>query len=119
MEPGAHPSRPWKKYLGICPNAKHQSLVEEYNASRGGSRNASDRKDGSTVFSATEVTMALAEKISARIREKKAWDKNAHVSDFQIRVTEKGAVLVNLKTGEAQLIDADGDAVSPDGDIHQ
>ena len=70
-------------------------------------------------FSAIEVIMALGEKISARIRKKKAWDKNAHVSDFQIRVTERGAVLVNLKTGEAQLIDADGDAVSAEGDIHQ
>ena len=64
--------------------------------------------------------MTITDKISARIREKKAWDKGAHISDFQIRVGEKGAVLVNLRTGEAQLIDDDGhDDVPSSGIIAQ
>jgi len=51
--------------------------------------------------------MTLAEKIGTQIRHAKQDDKKTHISDFQIRVAEKGAVLVNLKTSEAQLIDAD------------
>ena len=62
--------------------------------------------------------MTLANEISARIRKTKAWDKSSHISDFQIRVVENGAVLVNLKTSEAQLIKADAsDDVFPEEGI--
>ena len=48
--------------------------------------------------------MELDEEILSRIRASKGWDKDAKISDFQIRVFENGSVLVNLKTGKAQLI---------------
>ena len=51
--------------------------------------------------------MTLTEKIGSEIRHAKEEDKQVHISDFQVRVTEKGAVLVNLKTSQAQLIEAD------------
>ena len=52
-------------------------------------------------------TMSLAEKIGAEIRNAKASDRTIHISDFQVRVTDNGAVLINLKTGAAQLIAVD------------
>ena len=48
--------------------------------------------------------MELDDEILSRIRASKGWDKDAKISDFQIRVFENGSVLVNLKTGKAQLI---------------
>ena len=51
--------------------------------------------------------MTIASKIVARIRKAKAWDKTVHISDYQVRVVENGAVLINLKTSEAELIKAD------------
>jgi len=51
--------------------------------------------------------MSLTEKIGAQIRNAKALDRDAHISDFQVRVSSWGAVLINLRTGEAKLIEAD------------
>ena len=51
--------------------------------------------------------MTIAREILARIRKAKSWDKNVHISDYQVRVVENGAVLINLKTSEAELIKAD------------
>ena len=51
--------------------------------------------------------MTIAAKIGAEIRKAKGWDHNAHITDFQVRVAKEGAVLVNLKTSEAVLIEAD------------
>jgi hypothetical protein len=48
--------------------------------------------------------MDLEEEILARIKAAQSLDKSAAVSDFQIRVGENGTVLINLKTGKAQLI---------------
>ena len=60
----------------------------------------------------------LARQICHLIREAKASDKTVHVSDFQVKVVENGAVLINLKTGEAALIDADAsDDISPEDAI--
>jgi len=46
----------------------------------------------------------LEDEILSRIRAAKAWNKDAKLSDFQIRAEENGSVLVNLKTSRAQLI---------------
>ena len=51
--------------------------------------------------------MSLTEKIGAQIRNAKTIDRDAHISDFQVRVSSWGAVLINLRTGEAKLIEAD------------
>ena len=48
--------------------------------------------------------MELDDEIISRIRAAKGWDKDAKLSDFQIRAFENGCVLVNIKTGKAQLI---------------
>lgn len=48
--------------------------------------------------------MELEEEILARIRAAKAWQKDLKLSDFQFRAFENGSVLVNTKTGAAQLI---------------
>jgi hypothetical protein len=48
--------------------------------------------------------MDLEDEILSRIRAAKAWNKDAKLSDFQIRAEENGSVLVNLKTSRAQLI---------------
>jgi citrate lyase gamma subunit len=52
--------------------------------------------------------MSLAFKICGIIRKAKMLDKAVHVSDYQVKVVEEGAVLINLKTREATLIEADG-----------
>ena len=57
--------------------------------------------------------MSLTQKIGAHIRGAKAFDPNVHISDFQVRISERGAVLINLKTGEARLIEADGSDCDP------
>jgi hypothetical protein len=48
--------------------------------------------------------MELDDEIVARIRAAKAWDRDAKLGDFQFRAFENGSVLVNIKTGKAQLI---------------
>ena len=51
--------------------------------------------------------MTITEKIGASIRHSKACNKNAHIADFQIRVREDRVVLLNLKTGDVEVIEAD------------
>ena len=51
-----------------------------------------------------KVTMELEDEIISRIRAAKAWDKDAKLDDFQFRAFDNGSVLVNIKTGKAQLI---------------
>jgi len=48
--------------------------------------------------------MDIDEEIMARIRAAKVWDKDSKLEDFQIRAAENGFVLINIKTGRAQLI---------------
>lgn len=48
--------------------------------------------------------MIIDDEILARIRAAKAWDKEARLEDFQIKASENGIVLINLKTGRAQLL---------------
>jgi hypothetical protein len=48
--------------------------------------------------------MELNDEILARIRAAKVWDKDSKPKDFQIRAGENGSVLINLKTGRAQLL---------------
>ncbi len=50
----------------------------------------------------TELNMDLDEEILARI--KAALNKDAKPTDFQVRAGDNGSVLINLKTGKAQLI---------------
>jgi hypothetical protein len=51
--------------------------------------------------------MSLAYKICGIVRRAKMLDKDVHVSDYQIKVVEQGAVLINLKTREGMIIAAD------------
>jgi hypothetical protein len=46
----------------------------------------------------------LDDEILARVRAAKIWDKELRPNDFQIRAHENGLVLINLKTGKAQLL---------------
>jgi hypothetical protein len=48
--------------------------------------------------------MAIDDEIMARIRAAKVWEKDSKLEDFQLRAGDNGFVLVNLKTGRAQLI---------------
>jgi hypothetical protein len=48
--------------------------------------------------------MELEDEILARIRAAKSLDASVKEEDFQIRAGENGTVLINLKTGRAQLI---------------
>jgi hypothetical protein len=48
--------------------------------------------------------MELEQELLARVRAAKAWDKDAKLSDFQLKTTQDGSVLINLKTRRAQLI---------------
>lgn len=50
------------------------------------------------------MTMELEDEILSRIRAAKAWEKDAKLGDFQFRAFENGSILVNIKTGKAQLI---------------
>ena len=47
--------------------------------------------------------MELEDEIISRIRAAKGWDKDAKISDFQIRAFENGCVLVNIKTAKRSL----------------
>jgi hypothetical protein len=53
--------------------------------------------------------MSLDDEILSRIRAAKAWDKDAKLEHFQLRVAGNGSVIINLKTRRAQLI-YDGDS---------
>jgi hypothetical protein len=48
--------------------------------------------------------MNIDDEILARIRAAKVWNKEAKLEDFQIKAAGNGYVLINLKTGRAQLI---------------
>jgi hypothetical protein len=48
--------------------------------------------------------MEIEDEIMARIGAAKGWHKEAKVGDFQYRAYDNGSVLVNIKTGKAQLI---------------
>ena len=48
--------------------------------------------------------MDLDEEILARIKSAKAGNRSIKPTDFQYRAGENGSVLINLKTGKAQLI---------------
>ena len=59
--------------------------------------------------------MELEDEIISRVRAAKGWDKDAKISNFQIRAFENGCILVNIKNGKAQLI-YDGESVLHDLD---
>ena len=48
--------------------------------------------------------MELEEELLARIRAAKSLDKGVKTGDFQVRAGENGSVLINLKTGKAQIV---------------
>ncbi len=48
--------------------------------------------------------MDLNEELLLRIKAACSLDKNTSDSDFQIRAGENGSVLINLRTGRADLI---------------
>ena len=48
--------------------------------------------------------MNLDEEILSRIRAATAWDPQAKPDEFQLKVADNGSVLINLRTGRAQLI---------------
>ena len=48
--------------------------------------------------------MDIDDEIRARVSAARLWDPSAKLGDFQIRATENGYVLINLKTGHAQFI---------------
>ncbi|HUE64310.1 MAG TPA: hypothetical protein VMO78_08040 [Rhizomicrobium sp.] len=48
--------------------------------------------------------MNIEDEISARIQAAKVWDMNAQLGNFQLKATEDGYVLTDLKTSHAQLI---------------
>jgi hypothetical protein len=51
-----------------------------------------------------DCVVSLDDEIFARIRAAKVWDKDSKLEDFQLRVDANGLVLINLKTGRAELI---------------
>lgn len=50
------------------------------------------------------MTVELDEEILSRIRASELWDKDSKLTDFQIKTSENGTVLINIRTGRAQLI---------------
>ena len=48
--------------------------------------------------------MDIDSEILARIRSAIALDQKSKATDFQVRAGETGSVLINLRTGRAQLI---------------
>ena len=48
--------------------------------------------------------MNLDEELLARIKAACSLDKVTHAADFQLRAGSNGSVLINLRTGKAQLI---------------
>ena len=57
--------------------------------------------------------MELEEELLSRIRAAASFDKTVKVNDFQVRAGENGSVLINLKTGRAQLVYDD------DSELHE
>lgn len=48
--------------------------------------------------------MDLDEELLARIRAAASRDHKSQISDFQLRAGPNGTVLINLRTGQAQLV---------------
>jgi hypothetical protein len=48
--------------------------------------------------------MEIDKEILARIHASKSWDRDSKLEDFQIRAADNGYVLVNIRTGRAQLL---------------
>jgi len=64
--------------------------------------------------------MSLTQQIASRIRQAKILGDARGVSDFQLRITEKGAVLTNLRTHRAELLfDDDDDPLQEKNSIAQ
>jgi hypothetical protein len=64
--------------------------------------------------------MSLTQQIASRIRQAKIQGDARGVSDFQLRMTEKGAVLTNLWTLRAELpFDEDQDPFQEKNSIAQ
>ena len=53
--------------------------------------------------------MNLTQQIASRIRQARILGDACGVSDFQLRMTEKGAILTNLRTHRAELLFDDDD----------
>ncbi|HKU66111.1 MAG TPA: hypothetical protein VJQ06_13745 [Rhizomicrobium sp.] len=53
--------------------------------------------------------MNLTQQIASRIRQARMLGNAGGPSDFQLRVTEKGAILINLRTHGAELLFDDDD----------
>ena len=62
--------------------------------------------------------MELGDEILARVRAAKAWDKDSKLSDFQLKASENGSVLINLKTRRAQLLYDDDSELHDLNDLH-
>jgi hypothetical protein len=52
--------------------------------------------------------MSLLDSVASHIRRAKAINPRARISDFQMRVDKDRIALVNLKTGEVQIVPARG-----------
>ncbi len=53
--------------------------------------------------------MSLTQQIASHIRQAQSVGDASGVSDFQLRVARKGAILVNLKTHRAELLFDEGE----------
>jgi hypothetical protein len=62
--------------------------------------------------------MDLEDEILSRIRSAKSLSPELKVEDFQIRAGENGSVLINLKTGKAQLVYDDESKLHDLEDLH-
>lgn len=60
--------------------------------------------------------MSLTQQIASRIRQAKILGEARGVSDFQLRVTETGVVLTNLRTHRAELLFDDDEDPFPEKD---
>jgi hypothetical protein len=64
--------------------------------------------------------MSLTQQIASHIRQARILGYASGPSDFQLRVTPKGAILTNLRTNQAELLfDQDGDPFSEKDSIAQ
>jgi hypothetical protein len=68
------------------------------------------RSAGATL--SKEADMDLDQELLARIRAAASLKPGVKVRDFQVRAGENGSVLINLKTGKAELVYDD------DSDLH-
>jgi hypothetical protein len=62
--------------------------------------------------------MDLDDEIHSRIRSAKSLSPGVKDEDFQIRAGENGSVLINLKTGKAQLVYDDDSELHDLEDLH-